>query len=319
MKVLWLLPERPAGAPSGGDLYDALVIAGLRKRGHRVEVSATVPSRVRADVVVQDALGFARFLPFNRALEREGNSAWRVALVHVTTARLRPALRTESREARYLASTHASVFVSAQAKRESLRLLGLRGLESAVISPGADRLPRRAAVRSKGPLRLICVGHLSPQKGQLELLEASSALGATLVLAGDGTIDRAYTAKVVARLRELPNARWVGPLGPAALARALAASDVFINASQYESWGMAAAEAHFAGLPVVSCSSGGLWEFLTPGVDSLRVRTLNRTALEPLRERGLVRRLSEGARRAPKRTWALAACEFEAFLEGRPR
>jgi glycosyltransferase involved in cell wall biosynthesis len=185
VKVLWLLPHRPRGAPSGGDLYDAQVVAGLLELGHRVQVTAKLPDprRVRADVVVQDALGFARFFRFNRALERAGCKARRVALVHVTTARLSPQSGTAQREAQYLASTHAAVFVSRQARAESLRLLRhatslrLRSLKTAVIPPGADRLaPQRRVPRAaRAPLRLLCVGHLLPHKGQLALLDAFAA------------------------------------------------------------------------------------------------------------------------------------------------
>jgi glycosyltransferase involved in cell wall biosynthesis len=152
------------------------------------------------------------------------------------------------------------------------------------------------------------------------LLDAFAAalptLNATLVLAGSGEIDRRYAAKVRARLRSLPQARCVGALGPAALARALSEADVFINASDYESWGMAAAEAQAAGLPVLSWSSGGLWEFLTPGEDSLRVRA---PSLARLATPGLVARLERGARRAARRrrTWKAAARAFADFLSER--
>lgn len=384
MRVLWLLPRRPGAAPSGGDLYDAQVVAGLRRLGHQVEVTARLPSpaEVRADVVVQDALGFARFLPFNRALERAGCAARRLALVHVTTAKLQPKRGTALREAQYLASTHAAIFVSRQARAESLRLLRgalappspqleqllttgvvwppghaaaqplgevgapapsapgpapasahdrrldqaaqrLHRLRTAVIPPGADRLKlarRRAPPRAQQPLRLLCVGHLLPHKGQLALLDAFAAalprLSATLVLAGSGELDRRYTARVRARLRSLPQARWVGGLGAPALARALGEADVFVNASDYESWGMAAAEAQAAGLPVVSWSRGGLWEFLTAGVDALRLRAPSAAALVRLAEPALLRRLSAGARRAAhaSRTWASTARAFADFL-----
>lgn len=330
MKVSWLLPpERAASAPSGGDLYDAEIIDGLRRLGHRVEVHDTLPAvgDLRADVVVQDELGFRAFLPFNRALARHASAAARVALVHVTSARL--GARTAAMEKQYLASTHAAVFVSHQARRESRRLLGRssRSLRTHVVSPGADRLqPARAARRARRELVLINVAHLHPNKGQLELLEAfaESRLDATLVLVGSGEVDRAYKRSVLAKLRATPRARWLGPLDARALSRALSEADVFINSSAYESWGMAAAEARAAGLPVVSWSRGGLWEFLSPGVDSLRVRS-PRAGLAKLRQKALVKQLQRGARAASVRHWSTAAAEFATFLEriasrpGRPR
>ncbi len=319
MRVLLLTPLRRGAQPSGGDLYDALMAEGLKRLGHGVELRSSLPRRVTADVVLEDSLDFERFTAFNEALERAGHPARRVALVHVTTARLSPKAQSAAREARHLDSSHAAVFVSRQARAESLRLLGARPLPTVVVPPGADRLPaapRRA--RRRGPLRLLCVGHLSPLKGQRALLEAFAAcrkLDATLVLAGDGGVDPGYTRALERRLREVPRARWVGPLGRRAVARALASADVFVSASAYESWGMAAAEARAAGLPVVSWSRGGLWEWLEPGVDSLRARAPGPAALEPLRDARRVAALQAGARRAPVRRWADAAAELATFLE----
>jgi glycosyltransferase involved in cell wall biosynthesis len=313
MKILWLMPSRPAGAPSGGDLYDSLVIAGLRKRGHRVEVTSSPPSRVNADVIVQDELGFREFLPFNRAQAEQG--ARRIALVHVTSARL--GAKTARLEAEYLASTHAAIFVSEHARAESLRLLKVN-IDSEVIPPGADRLHVSLSHRERVGVRarLLCVGHLTPNKGQLELLETfkRSGLDASLVLVGDGSIDRKHTARVEAQLKRTPKAMWLGPLNAKQLATELARADVFINASEYESWGMAAAEAQAAGLPVVSWSKGGLWEFLKPGVDSLQARSLTPSLLKRLGDRALVEQLTRGARRARIRSWKTVAEEFESFL-----
>jgi glycosyltransferase involved in cell wall biosynthesis len=135
-----------------------------------------------------------------------------------------------------------------------------------------------------------------------------------LVLAGDGTIDRKYTAQVKAQLKKTKGATWLGPLGDAALAKELSKADVFINASKYESWGMAAAEAQAAGLPVISCSEGGPWEFLKPGRDSLLARTLTPSLLKRLGDRALVEQLARGARRARVRSWKTVTEEFESFL-----
>ncbi|MCC2675984.1 MAG: glycosyl transferase group 1, partial [Ramlibacter sp.] len=62
--------------------------------------------------------------------------------------------------------------------------------------------PRRAAAGAR-PLRIICVGRLSPEKGQLGLIEAFAlarkrGLDAELVLVGDGQDRAAVMARVVA-------------------------------------------------------------------------------------------------------------------------
>jgi len=345
---LALLAPKPRGTrarvPSGGDLYDRELCRALAARGHAVQVVPTLAAHghanaerlaaqllaARYDAVLQDELGHVEYLSLNRQLNRQvGRRLATFALVHVTTAELEPGKHSAARERAFLESVDDVVFVSRHVRERTRKLLGL-SLRGLVLPPGCDHLPLRARKpRSTASVtRFLCVAHLLPHKGQLELIELWSQLPkrATLWLAGDATRDRAY-AKQVERAAERcgpGRVRLLGPLEPRALVAAYGRADVFVSASRYESYGLAIAEALVHGLPVVTWTKGGLWELLTPDESALRVRpddraafaaALSRVCLEPR----LLARLQRGARAAGKHLpdWNTRAATLETWLKRR--
>jgi glycosyltransferase involved in cell wall biosynthesis len=89
-----------------------------------------------------------------------------------------------------------------------------------------------------------------------------------LEVVGDGAA-RAEVARALAPL----GARvvWAGALGPAELARHLAAADLCVWPAVNEAFGMALLEAQASGLPVVAGASGGVGQIVAPGVSGLLV------------------------------------------------
>jgi glycosyltransferase involved in cell wall biosynthesis len=338
---LALLAPRASGSarrhPSGGDVVDRQLVMALQRRGHPVEL-LTTPAGVdpkalaatllekRLDAVVEDELGYAQYRELNRHLAGRVRT---VALVHVTSVRLAPQERSAAAERAFLRSVHAAVFVSRQAKRESERLLSLKLPAALVVHPGSDHLgpPVRRKTAST-TLRMLCVSHLLPHKGQLELLEALRPLHVpgrawSLALAGDPTRDRAYATGVRRLAEELGSRRvqLLGALAGPALKHAFARADVLVSASGYESYGLAAAEALRSGLPVVSWARGGLWEFLKHEHNALRVRPADRAGLTRALARlcdepPLRRALSEGAVSSAAKLpgWDAVAARFELLL-----
>jgi glycosyltransferase involved in cell wall biosynthesis len=343
MKLALLLPRVSGLArrfPSGGDLYDLQLALALERRGHSVDVLRTPPALdVRAwsqrlcsrgyAAILQDELGHAEYVRLNRRLAGRART---VAIVHVTRARLEPAAKSAALERAFLSSVQSALFVSRQVRRETERLLGVR-VVSRVAHPGCDHFPRPAPlpVRSQrtaaSPVRFVCSGHLLPNKGQLELIEAFAKIRGrhTLTLAGDAGRDRRHAARVQRAAAQLGPAkvRLLGPLTAAQLVRLFQRSDVFVSASAYESYGIAAAEALSTGLPVVSWAEGGLWEFLSPGDDALRVAPRDRAGLaralaQVCDDRALLRRLQRGARRSGRALprWEDAAMRVEQIASG---
>lgn len=336
MKLALLAPRASGLArtfPSGGDLYDLQLARALELRGHEVEVLRTPIGfdaarwskrlEVRGyDALVQDELGHADYLRLN------ANLAGRMpclALVHVTRARLEPEAQSRAIERAFLGSVDAALFVSQQVRRDTERLLGWR-VQSQIAYPGCDHLPRVSLQRTAAKrVRFLCTGHVLPHKGQLELIDAFANVRApySLAIAGDLSRDRRYAAAVRRAARQLgAKVKLLGPLAPAQLARALARADVFVSASVYESYGIAVAEAQAAGLPVVAWAQGGLWEFLTPNVDALRVRPrdiagLTRALAALSEDPKLVLKLQRGARESARALprWDDTAQQCERLLK----
>jgi glycosyltransferase involved in cell wall biosynthesis len=120
--------------------------------------------------------------------------------------------------------------------------------------------------RSDGPVRLIVVGRLAPEKGIDTLLGAADGLPVEIVLAGAGA--------EAARLRRLagPNVTFLGHVERDALPALYANADVAVMPSRSEPWGMALNEAALSGLPLVSTTAAGAaWDLIEDGANGFRV------------------------------------------------
>lgn len=159
----------------------------------------------------------------------------------------------------------AAMHVTSDDEARSLAALGFGvrteviplGVRSPVSDPAAALLAREA--RPGGaPARLLFLSRLHAKKG-LPLLFAALAEvererpgSVELVVAGDG--DPAFKRglhELVQSLGVSPAVRFVGQVGGADKSRLFADSDFFALASDDENFGIAAAEALAAGLPVI--------------------------------------------------------------------
>jgi glycosyltransferase involved in cell wall biosynthesis len=110
-----------------------------------------------------------------------------------------------------------------------------------------------------------CVGRLEPQKNPFLLVRAFAALNdprAHLVLLGDGTLQGGLI-EYVRNQRLEDKIHLLGKRND--VAECLAASDVFILASNWEGNPLAVMEAMAAGLPVISTAVGGVPELVPSG------------------------------------------------------
>jgi glycosyltransferase involved in cell wall biosynthesis len=211
-----------------------------------------------------------------------------------------------------------AVLVNSKAGAEALARLGIpRERLRVVYYPPHASAAAAPSVRQELELppasRLVTmVGRLTPPKGQREFVEAAARLvdrfpDVTFLIVGDslfGAYDEEYRDRLVERLKapELRGrVRWLGARPAAAAIQAQ--SDVAVmNSLGPEGFGLVAAEAMWAGVPVVGTALGGTTDLLIDGetgtvVEPGRVEALADAIALVLTDRERGRRLAEAARR----------------------
>ena len=192
--------------------------------------------------------------------------------------------RLQLRVHRLLAPRADAFIVTSSQGAERLTRLGVDrervevALQSADLEPlvGLERSGRRG-----GPVRVIVVGRLVPDKNLLLLLDAFAgadiAAEAELLLYGSGPLEAELRARA-ARLG-VP-ARVAGPVAPAALRAVYADADVLALVSTYEPFGVTMREGAAAGLPLL-CSrrAGAAGDVAVEGENALLVDPESRTEL----------------------------------------
>lgn len=268
---------------SGGNVYDrrlgrGLATAGRPVRelalpgrwphpdaGERAALAATLAALPDDAVVLLDGL-VACGVP-----EVVGPAARRLALVVLVHLPLgdetgaAPELVARERE------TLTATAVVATSPWTARRLVDLHGLDPdriAVAAPGVDPAP--LAPGTDGASHLLCVGSITPTKGQDLLVEALAGLAAvdhpwTCDLVGPVQRDPAHVAAVraaIARHGLASRVRLTGPKMGAELDAAYAAADLVVVPSRAETYGMVVTEALARGVPVLASDAGGLPETL---------------------------------------------------------
>lgn len=253
--IVLLEPERPAGFVSGGYRYQHEIGMRLAARGAGELRPLPAPDLARAAAALQrerpDALVVADGLFAATAPLPPGV----VALLHAAPAR-----------ADWCATPLPVIATAAATLRAPV--VAARARSTAVVRPGLDAcfVPRPAAPRRPGPLRVLCIGTVGPDKGQLLLVRTLRTAPAPceLTLLGDATVHAGHAAAVRAAAGPLP-LRVRGCVPPAEVAAALHDADLLVSASRSESFGMAVAEAAACGTPVLAFAAGEIATFLVDG------------------------------------------------------
>ncbi len=284
---------------TGGYIYDRILVEFLRNRGHQVEV-ISLPKcnygrhlldnwsfRFRSDlltgpydIILQDELNHPSLFHINRQLQRQKMISL-VAIVHQVLCRQpRNGLLNrvyQAIEKRYLRSVDALIFNSDTTRKVVQTLVGDHG-PSIVASPAGDRLGQLSSVDridsralENGPLRLICVGNVIPNKGLLPLIDGLSELARDiwhLTVVGSLTMNARYVRKIKALITQKNLVRQIEVTGPRdrdQLADLFHHSHVFVMPYSHEAFGMAYLEAMAFALPVLASSEGAVKEFVIPG------------------------------------------------------
>jgi len=279
------------GQPTGGNIYDRRVCAGLAEAGWdvlvrtvagawpvpgpgaRADLARTVSAIPDGETALIDGLiaspAAAQLLPHAGRIRM-------TVLLHMPLAAALDADHDASaeRSERDVLRAAAGVVVTSEWTRQwVLSRYAIPPGRVHVAQPGVD--PAAAPPR---PVRgqLICVGTLGRHKGQDLLIEALAELGDLdweCVLAGPLDRDPDFVQHVRARITRLGyghRVRLAGVLTGPALSHAYTTADLLIAPSRSETYGMAVTEALAHGLPVIAAAVGGLPEALGASTDGTR-------------------------------------------------
>ena len=313
---------------TGGSIYDRRMVEALRALGRPIEVLELEDSfpnpteqaqKQAADtfrglpdgaVALVDGLAFCAMPD---VVEREAARLRLAALVHLPLAVSidldadiddKVAAALDVAERRALAAA-AIVIVTGKA---TLPMLpdNVPADRIVVVEPGTDRAP--IAKGSGGSrLELLCVGSISPVKGQDLLVEALAGVPHKrwhLTCAGSMRRHQDAVRNLKATARNLGvdvRMTLAGELDQTALSGLYDRSDLFVLATRQETYGMAVAEALAHGLPVVSTSVGAIPDLVgteagivVPPAD---VPALTEALSKVMGDAALRGRLAEGAGR----------------------
>ena len=293
MRVHVVVPEgfdNPS-RPTGGNIYDRRVCAGLADAGWDVRVSTVAAAwplpgpGARADLArIVSAIpdgetalidGLVASPSAAQLLPHTGRIRITV-LLHMplaTALDVHQDAGAQRSERVVLRAATGVVVTSGWTRQQVLTRYAIPGHRVHVARPGADRVnaPARPV-----PGRLICVGVLGRHKGQDLLVEALADLADLdwhCVLAGPLDRDRDFAGQLRTRITRLGYGHRIqlsGVLTGEALSRAYTSADLLVAPSRSETYGMTVTEALAHGLPVIAAAVGGLPEALGSTTDGTR-------------------------------------------------
>ena len=279
------------GQPTGGNIYDRRVCAGLAEAGWDVLVS-TVAAAWPAPAPGADT-DLARILSAipdgatvlidgliaspaaAQLLPHTGRIAMTV-LLHMPLATAIDTHHDDGAQRSERAVLHAAsgvVATSEWTRQQVLTRYAIPARQVHVARPGVDQVAAQAR-----PVRghLICVGVLGRHKGQDLLVEALADLAERdwhCVLAGPLDRHPDFVEQLQARITHLGydhRIRLTGVLTGGALSHAYTTADLLVAPSRSETYGMTVTEALAHGLPVIAAAVGGLPEALGATADGTR-------------------------------------------------
>jgi glycosyltransferase involved in cell wall biosynthesis len=224
--------------------------------------------------------------------------------------------RLQRRVHRLLAPRVAGFIVAGSQGVERLRSIGVDPgrVEVALQSADVSRLGGAggggdAAPDAGGPVRILAVGRLVPDKGLDVLIDAFAQAGfaegdAELEIRGGGPLEAELRAQ--AERLGVP-VRFPGPVAPADLGAVYSAAHILALVSSYEPFGVTLREAAAAGLPLIaSRRAGAVGDIAVEGENALVVEPGDREQIADalrrlVREPELRERLAAGSREVTAR------------------
>lgn len=323
------------GTLTGGYLYDRIVVEGLERLGHEVEVislaSGSYLRRLghgltpnlcrrllagRFDILLQDELCHPSLVWVNQRLRRLHGPPLVAIVHHLMCREPRPWWQNwllALIERWYLASVDGFIFNSKTTGRSVTALVGEHQPHVIAYPAGdrfgsplsADSISQRA--RQPGPLQLLFLGIVIPRKGLLPLLSALAGVDREfwrLTVVGSFEFDPAHAIAIreqVDRLGLADAVQFIGPCSDDRLVEIMRTSHLFCMPYAYEGFGIALLEAMAFGLPAIGCRDGAAGETIDHGSNGFLLAPDDLAGLAPLvvqlqHDREALLRLSLAAR-----------------------
>lgn len=280
---LHFLVPGPLDQLTGGYVYDAHMVEGLRALEWDVRVHNLAGRFPTADAVARDAMASAlaavpdggRIVVDGLAMgglpepiESHGNRLRIVSLLHhplskETGISHEDAARLFETERRALTPC-AGVIVSSGYTAHGLADFGVPADRIRVVLPGTEPAPAATGPGPGRPPMLLCVASVTPRKAHEVLVDALARvrdLPWTCVCAGGLEWDPDQTDRVLHAVAESGldhRIDFVGERKGNELEALYRSASTFVLPSWYEGYGMALAEALAHGLPVVSTTGGAI-------------------------------------------------------------
>jgi len=275
--------------PSGGNAYDRRVCLGLSDTGCSVHELAVAGGWPRPNTAARESLARTlSTLPEGAVVLIDGlvacgvpdvvvPQAHRLKIVVLVHLPLGDEVGASPSAAAELAALeretlHAASAVVATSSWVARRLVATHGLDADrihVATPGADPAPLAAG--TDGASRLLCIGSVTPTKGQDLLVEALATMNAAADLPWNcdltGPLSRnpvhvATVRSMIERHGLGERVRLTGPKTGERLSAAYAEADLLVLPSRIEAYGMVVTEALARGIPVLAAAVGGVPESL---------------------------------------------------------
>ncbi|CCE24918.1 glycosyltransferase family 4 protein [Methylotuvimicrobium alcaliphilum] len=312
MKIALLHP--PLSEISGGNLYNRNILHQARLCRfplHSVTVPAIDRDRLAEwqknyELLIWDSLFWRELAGMAETLQDSPSGLlchYLPSLNPLAAARDRAVWReTECRaieSMRFVIATGQAVFDEIQ-KRFPSKSVGL-------CEPGIDeafKQPESVQKNTSTIVQFLTVANLLPEKGYLDILEALSGLSEwswQWHFCGSDRVDAEFTQlfwRSADELNLLDRIRYEGVLTSEQVAELMLASDVFVSASHYESYGIGLAEAAAMRLPIVASETGAAGQIVRHGVNGFLFVAGDISALRDhlarlIREKRLRRRFRE--------------------------